>query len=162
MALGKRRKRSKQLITPKLQITAMMDMFTIILIFLLFSFSDKPETMTLDKDLELPKSIAKMDYKETIKLVLSQKSLKLEDKVVAKLKNGKIIGLNRNKLEKSRLYKELRSYWEEQDRVKAVGATERQILFLADKRLPFKTINSIVKTAALAGFPNFQFAVLEK
>ncbi len=89
MALGKRRKRSKQLITPKLQITAMMDMFTIILIFLLFSFSNKPETMTLDKDLDLPKSIAKMDYRETIKLVLSQKSLKLEDKVVAKLKNGK-------------------------------------------------------------------------
>lgn len=162
MALGKRRIRSKQLITPKLQITAMMDMFTIILIFLLFSFSNKPETMTLDKDLELPKSIAKMDYKETIKLVLSQKSLKLEDKVVAKLKNGKIIGLNRKNLEKSILYKKLRSYWEEQDRVKAVGGTERQILFLADKRLPFKIINSIVKTAALAGFPNFQFAVLEK
>lgn len=162
MALGKRRIRSKQLITPKLQITAMMDMFTIILIFLLFSFSNKPETMTLDKDLELPKSIAKMDYKETIKLVLSQKSLKLEDKVVAKLKNGKIIGLNRKNLEKSYLYKKLRSYWEEQDRVKAVGATERQILFLADKRIPFKTINSIVKAAALAGFPNFQFAVLEK
>ncbi len=162
MALGKRRKRSKQLITPKLQITAMMDMFTIILIFLLFSFSNKPETMTLDKDLDLPKSIAKMDYRETIKLVLSQKSLKLEDKVVAKLKNGKIIGLNRKNLEKSILYKKLRSYWEEQDRVKAVGATERQILFLCDKRLPFKTINNIVKTAALAGFPNFQFAVLEK
>ena len=162
MALGKRRIRSKQLITPKLQITAMMDMFTIILIFLLFSFSDKPETMILDKDLELPKSIAKMDYKETIKLVLSQKSLKLEGKVVAKLKKGKIIGLNRKNLEKSILYKKLRSYWEEQDRVKAVGATERQILFLCDKRLPFKTINSIVKAAALAGFPNFQFAVLEK
>lgn len=162
MALGKRRIRSKQLITPKLQITAMMDMFTIILIFLLFSFSDKPETMTLDKDLELPKSIAKMDYKETIKLVLSQKSLKLEGEVVAKLKNGKIIGLNRKNPEKSILYKKLRSYWEEQDRVKAVGATEKQILFLCDKRLPFKTINSIVKVAALAGFPNFQFAVLEK
>lgn len=162
MALGKRRIRSKQLITPKLQITAMMDMFTIILIFLLFSFSNKPETMTLDKDLELPKSIAKMDYKETIKLVLSQKSLKLEGKVVAKLKNGKIIGLNRKNLKKSILYKKLRSYWEEQDRVKAVGATERQILFLCDKRLPFKTINSIVKAAALAGFPNFQFAVLAK
>ena len=49
MALGKRRKGAGQFVPPKLQITSMMDMFTIILIFLLFSFSDKPETITLDK-----------------------------------------------------------------------------------------------------------------
>jgi biopolymer transport protein ExbD len=162
MALGKSRRRSKAFVPPKLQITAMMDMFTIVLIFLLFSFSSEPDKLVLDKELELPKSIAKMSYKETIKLVLSQNSLKLEDRVVAKLNHGKIIGLNRNKLKDSYLYKELSTYWKEKERVKAVETAEKQILFLCDKRLPFKTINSIVKTAALAGFPNFQFAVLKK
>ncbi len=36
------------------------------------------------------------------------------------------------------------------------------ILLLCDRRLPFKTINHITKTAALAGFPNFQLAVLKR
>ena len=53
----------------------MMDMFTIILIFLLFQFSEKPETIHMLEDIELPQSTAKMDHTETIKLVLTQKGL---------------------------------------------------------------------------------------
>jgi biopolymer transport protein ExbD len=162
MVLGQRRKRTNQFAIPKLQITAMMDMFTIILIFLLFSFSDRPETMTIDKDLELPESQSKMDYRETIKLVLSPKNLKLENKVIARLENGQIIGLHPDKVEESVLYKELRQYRAKND-IPATGEKrEAPILFLCDKRVPFKTINRIVKTAGLAGFPDFQFAVLKK
>ena len=69
MALGKMKKHAKHFVPPKLQITSMMDMFTIILIFLLFSFSNKPETMSLHKDMKLPKSSADLDYKENINLV---------------------------------------------------------------------------------------------
>ncbi len=36
------------------------------------------------------------------------------------------------------------------------------ILLLCDKRHSFKTINDIVKIAALAGYPNFQFGVLKE
>ena len=39
MALGNMRSRDKKFVPPKLMITSMMDMFTIILIFLLFQFS---------------------------------------------------------------------------------------------------------------------------
>jgi hypothetical protein len=55
MPLGDIRQRSKKFVPPKLMITSMMDMFTIILIFLLFQFSEKPETIHLMKDIELPK-----------------------------------------------------------------------------------------------------------
>ena len=75
MALGNIRSRHKKLVPPKLMITSMMDMFTIILIFLLFQFSEKPETIHMREDIELPQSTAKMDHTETIKLVLTQKGL---------------------------------------------------------------------------------------
>jgi len=67
MALGKIRKHNGSFVPPKLQITSMMDMFTIILIFLLFSFSSKPEVTGLDKHMELPASTAKMDHTENHK-----------------------------------------------------------------------------------------------
>ena len=112
MALGKKKNHAKQFIAPKLQITAMMDMFTIVLIFLLFSFSDRPETMNLDKELDLPQSTAKMDYNETIKMVLSKENLKLNDTVVAQLENGRITGLKSDRLKDSDLFRKLSFYRE--------------------------------------------------
>ncbi len=146
---------------PKLNITSMMDMFTIILIFLLFSFSSEPELAGLDKDIQLPHSTSRTNFQDTIKLVLSKSTLKIGDEVVAQIKDGVIIDMDPKDLKSSDLYRQL------SDRSKTlikstIGHEEpRPILLLCDRRLPFKTINQITKTAALAGFPNFQFAVLE-
>ena len=82
---------------PKLNITSMMDMFTIILIFLLFSFSSEPELAGLDKDMQLPQSTSKTDFQDTIKLVLSQSTLKMGDEVVAQIENDAIVGLDPKK-----------------------------------------------------------------
>jgi len=162
MSLGVKRKRLAEQAAPKLQITSMMDMFTIILIFLLFSFSDNPEKMTLDKNLDLPQSTSKADYRDSIRLSVSNNVLKIGDRVVAKIKNGNVIGLNPDKLEKSLLYKRLKE--ENRKLEKGPGNDEKKshILFLCDKHLSFKTINNIIKTAGMAGFPDFQFAVLKK
>ncbi len=73
---------------PKLNITSMMDMFTIILIFLLFSFSSKPEITGLEKNMELPESTAKTDLQETVKLVLSRSTLKMDDEIIAEIEKA--------------------------------------------------------------------------
>jgi biopolymer transport protein ExbD len=172
MALGNR-KNKKRFTQPKLQLTSMMDMFTIILIFLLFSFSNDPQNLTYDKEVLLPKSTAKLKFSKNIKLVLSQKSLQLEDKVVAQIEDGKIKGLDPKDFTKSKLYKSLKKHQEEFN-LKAENNKEanldetamkessQHVLFFCDKRHSFKTINNIIKTAAMAGYPNFQFAVLQK
>ncbi len=163
MALGQIGKRSrKNAVTPKLQITAMMDMFTIIMIFLLVSFSEKPETMQLDKSLELPKSAARMNYTDNIKLVMTQSSLQIEDELVASLQGEDIVGLNPEKLAESHLYRRLKQYRKEADRAEGLEEAKTHLLFLCDRRHSFKTINNVIKTAAMAGYPNLQFAVLER
>ncbi len=162
MALGKKINHARKFTAPKLQITAMMDMFTIVLIFLLFSFSDRPETMNIDKELDLPQSTAKMDYNGTIRMVLSKENLKLNDTVVAQLENGRITGLKNDRLKYSDLYRKLSFYREEMDSSPEDGKKGKHILFFCDKHIPFKTINSVMKTAGMAGFPDFQFAVLRK
>ena len=108
MSLGAKRKRIDNQVAPKLQITSMMDMFTIILIFLLFSFSDDPEQIALDKNMELPQSSSKLSYNDSIRLSVSNNMLKLGDGVVAEIKDGKVIGLSPGNLEKSLLYKRLK------------------------------------------------------
>ena len=162
MALGNMKHHSKKFAPPKLMITSMMDMFTIILIFLLFQFSEKPETIHLMEEIDLPVSSAKMEHEENIKLVLTQNGLHIGEDLIARVNQGNIIGLDPQNPKASALYQRL----EEQFAKSSVETAEEQpknhILLLCDKRHSFKTINGIVKTAALAGYPNFQFGVLKE
>lgn len=166
MSLSGKRRNKKPFIAPKLMLTSMMDMFTIVLIFLLFSFSERPETIKLDKDLELPQSSAEMDYNENIQLVLSKSSLMLDNEVVAELDNGKIRGFDEKNLKSSVLYKRLKEHFEKSRKIAEENPeenlTKQEIVFLCDKSHEFKVINQVMKTAGLAGYPNFQFAVLQE
>ncbi|MBN2297791.1 MAG: biopolymer transporter ExbD [Deltaproteobacteria bacterium] len=162
MALGRSRRNRTQFIPPKLQITSMMDMFTIILIFLLFSFSNDIQAIKIDKDIQLPKSSAQTDYSDTLRLVVSQDKLWLGDEIVDRIEDGKIIGLSQINVQDSNLYQKLCTYREKTLHGGKGEAKSNQILFLCDRRLSFRTINNVIKTASMAGFPNFQFGVLKQ
>jgi biopolymer transport protein ExbD len=164
VALGKRKRKPQKFVPPKLMLTSMMDMFTIILIFLLFSFSTHPETFRLDKDLELPHSSAEQGYQKTIEIVLSKNELRLGDEVMAEVRGHSIIGLSPDDPASSTLYRRLKAKRAEQTAGAAEDATGEapHILFLCDQSHSFKTINSVIKAAGMAGYPNFQFAVLEE
>ena len=166
MALSDRRRKRKSFAAPKLMLTSMMDMFTIVLIFLLFSFSDRVETIKLDEELELPRSSTKVDYEKSLKLVLTKSSLMLEDEIIAELNNGEIKGFDQKDLKKSVLYARLKEHYEKSKIALEENPEEKtksqEIIFLCDKSHEFKIINQVMKTAGLAGYPNFQFGVLQK
>ena len=166
MAPGKSKKRSRTFRPPALMLTSMMDMFTIILIFLLFQFSEKPETIHMLNDIELPRSTARMDHNETVRIVLTSKGLHLDDELIARVQKDKVVGLDPNNLKESVLFNRLQAQFVkaslEEEQTEDQTVPKNHILFLCDKRHSFKTINNIIKTAALAGYPNFQFAVLKE
>lgn len=168
MAITDRKKR-KSFAEPKLMLTSMMDMFTIVLIFLLFSFSDRVEKIKLDDQLELPRSSAKIDYDKNLKLTLTKSSLMLDDEIIAELSNGEIKGLDQKDLKKSILYARLKEHYEESKMAEEENPENpeekpksNELIFLCDKSHEFKLINQVIKTAGLAGYPNFQFGVLQK
>jgi len=163
MALGQMHRHRKKFIPAKLQITSMMDMFTIILIFLLFSFSDEPEAHYPEKDINLPESSSTLKYEDNVKLVLTPTSVKIGDETLAIIRDGEVVGLDPENLVDSNLFQQLRRHREEIDlREKEGSHGNKHMLFLCDKKTRYKTINQVVKTAAKAGFPDFKFAVLGK
>lgn len=166
MALG-RKNRSRRFVPPGLMLTSMMDMFTIILIFLIFSFSDTPEPHKLSKELQLPNSTAKIETKKAVEIVLTKKELRLNDEVMATIDGRQIDELLGDDLKSTAFFQRLKTL---RGDVNATGADQDakpeqeqvpHILFLCDKSHSFKTINRVIKTAGMAGYPNFQFAVLE-
>ncbi len=161
MALGDRNRRKQKYIPPKLMLTSMMDMFTIILIFLLFSFSENPETLKLGEDLDLPRSTSESSYTKAIKIVLSKSELRVNDEVMAQVRNRQIVGLPTEDLKSSSLFQRLKTY-RVSHKMEDSESPAQHVLFMCDKTHSFTTINNVIKTAGLAGFPNFQFAVLEE
>ncbi len=162
MPLCNRKRTTRKFSPPKLMLTSMMDMFTIILIFLLFSFSEEPENLKLDKDLELPRSTAEAGYQKALKIILTKNELRLEDEVMAQLDRGRVVGLEPQDLKSSALYQRLKGNRSQSGGDNTEAKEPPHILFLCDKSHSFKTINNVIKTAGLAGYPNFQFGVLEE
>jgi biopolymer transport protein ExbD len=167
MALGQVLQQRKSFKPPALQITSMMDMFTIIVFFLLFSYSDKPDEFDISSDLELPASSAHIDYKNSIQLYISSADIKVNEETIGTLTNFQVDGLNANNIEASSLFKALSQLNKEStNTVLAELLTDEEpapkhVLVFCDKAIPFKTLNLIVKTAGMAGFTNFQLAVTE-
>jgi len=150
--------------TMALNLTSMMDMFTIILVFLIFSFSSQDQNLKLDGDLTLPESIAGLDFKWAINVNITPTELKVEGNPIAKVRGGKISGAKVDK-EKKRilpLYNLLKKYKEIESQ-ESVNPTEDEtvIAFQADKNMPFELIDLVMKTSAQAGYPNFRFVVLK-
>jgi len=160
---GKKRKEPDR--TAPLNLTAMMDMFTIILVFLIFSFSSSDQNLKLDPDLTLPQSISGLEFKWAINVNVTPTELKVEGNTIARMKKGRLAGVKIDK-EKKRvmpLYNLLKKFKEieAQEKVNPTG-DETVIAFQADRDLPFQLIDRVMKTAAQAGYPNFRFVVMKK
>ena len=149
-----------------LNLTSMMDMFTIILVFLIFSFSSQDTNLKLDPDISLPESTAAIEFKWAINVNLTPTELKVEGNTIGKVKNGKFGGELKVDKEKKRvmaLFNLLKKYKEieTQEKVNPTG-DETVISFQSDKNLPYEIIELVMKTSAQAGYPNFRFVVLKK
>ena len=151
----------------KLNITSMMDMFTIILVFLLFSFKARDEQFTMARGVELPSSTSKLDLQDALNVKMSSEHLIVQEQIVLDLVDGALppdVEIDGHKIVP--LYKAVLVAGEVRKRKKIAEGEDPSTLniaiFQADKRARFRDIDKVMKTAAMAGFPNFRFAVMKK
>ncbi|MFQ5638551.1 MAG: ExbD/TolR family protein [bacterium] len=141
-----------------LRLTSMIDMFTILLVFLLQSFSAEGEIVSVSKDLELPKSTAQNPPKATPILVVTNDWIILDGKPVEKI--SAIKGLDSviiNKLK--RKLSEIRAFAEELGDLDANMGFKGEITIQGDKEIPFDILKKIMFTCGQVGFNNMLLAV---
>jgi biopolymer transport protein ExbD len=158
-----------------LNITSMMDMMTIILVFLLKSYSTDDVSVAPSKDLQVPVSTAEKAPKLAVNVVVSQSEIVVDGERVLGLerqsttagievaavpeseKRGQLINaLYDRLLEKAETAKDLamRSGGDDFE-------FKGEILLQCDKRLPFSVIREVMFTAGQAQFGNFRFIVIK-
>jgi biopolymer transport protein ExbD len=132
-----------------LQITSMADIFTIILIFLLKSYSMGALDVSLPKGMQLPRAQTSSTKGETkiLKVEVSESALTADGKAVTRMSAFSFPSSDLGQGQSRSLGSALGQ------------AKDGKILVVADQRAPYETIRTVLATAASHGYTDVKLAV---
>ena len=145
---------------PKLNITSMMDMFTIILVFLIKNFSTEGTIITAANDLTLPKSSVERKAKEALSVKVSRSTITVENvQVLDERAYGRL--LEQKEFMITSLYDALVVYSEEAKKMAAASGTafSGEITIQGDIEIPYSVLTRVMYTCGQAGYPNMNLFV---
>lgn len=142
----------------ELKLTSMIDMFTILLVFLLKSYSAEGQIMSVAPDLKLPESTAQKAPQTTSIVAVTQNLVLLDGHQIATVdqvinSSGNLIPPLLNELQKKRNISERVG-----ELSSDIGFTGK-ISIQADKELPYLIIKKIMFTCGRVGYNDIMFAV---
>jgi biopolymer transport protein TolR len=146
--------------TFSLRLTPMIDMFTILLVFLLKSFSAEGQIMTIAPDLRLPESTAKMSPKTTSVVAVTQEWVLLDGRPVARVEDV----LSSSTIIVPNLLKELqdlRALTEGISQLAPGMAFKGNITIQGDKGIAFELLKRVMVTCGRMGYNDMFLAVME-
>jgi len=157
---------------PGLMLTSLLDMFTIILIFLIVSFEAESKEFKLNPDLTLPESVARGQLKPAVNLAVTDGAIVMADRRVFELEDGQIPAEHHAEGSIAPLVEALKEEYEKRFGEGAfqgydLGSAEEEeaiepiVVVQADKELDYKTLHLILRSAATAGFFKYRLAVLK-
>ena len=164
---GKFRKNSGG--SASLTLTPLLDMFTIILIFLIVSFESEDHGFEPNDEIDLPKSSARSVFKPAVNVALTHDELLVEKQNVMTLQDGQFKQEYYDRERIDPLVEKLQLYYKkikgEDTGGKAPGdpKTDKAIMLVqADKKLDYKTLYLVLRSGALAGFVKYRLVILKK
>jgi biopolymer transport protein ExbD len=154
------RKLAEPEVIKDLNITPMMDMMTIILVFLLKSFSSSTSTITFDQNLQVPKSITELRPKLAVTVTVTKKVLLVEGDAIAPINNGRIDPAVKRDGENGYYITPLVDILEKHaKREKKVA--EPQLMIVADQTTPYRLLTEIIYSCGQAGYQNYRLLVMK-
>ena len=139
-----------------INLVSLMDIFTILVFFLLVNSSDV-QNVPNTKEIKLPESIAEQRPKETLFIMVSEKDLLVQGRPVANVDD--VLANEDNIIAK--LKKEL-EYQASRSSASAEEEARREITILGDKRIPYRLLKKIMITCNSVNYNNISLAVSKK
>lgn len=153
----------------ELNIVAMMDMMTIILVFLLKSYQASTLSVNMGQDLTIPVSSTQLHPQENISVTVSMGELAVNDKAVLPLDHGLIPskykdGRRADAFYVGAIYDALKK---EVDKQKYIAQYNKNAPFtgrinvIADKKITYRTLMEVLYTAGQAELGEYKFMVMK-
>lgn len=168
MARKKRKERELAGEIKELNITAMMDMMSIILVFLLKSYSASAISMTSSEDIRPPVSSTRAVPRDTVAVTVTPNSIMVGEKRVVALDKGTIPASALNgrvivplALALDREVRKLKKI-EEWNPGNPDAAFKGELSIVGDKKIPYDLLLAVLYTAGRNELENYRFVVLQK
>ena len=152
-----RMSRNKRAI-PKLNLTSLMDVFTILVFFLLVN-SATTEVLTQPKQITLPDSVVEAKPRETVVIFVGTEEVLVQGEVVARVPDIEAYEGERIEPVSVRLAELAGSVIGLSTRT---VAESQEVTVLADKAVPFNVIRKIMATCTGEGYTKVSLAVMQK
>ena len=154
------KKHGKRNTKVSLNLTSMMDMFTILLVFLLEAFSMEGQLIHPSEYLTLPKSTVKQPPELALDVVVSKEWVMVNNQPVVPVaevekQSGLVIPELKAKLD---------VYAREAKKMEELYGTpfSGKVTIQGDKDLPYETLIKVMATCGRAEYPNMRLAVYQK
>jgi biopolymer transport protein ExbD len=165
LARKKRKEREAAGEIKELNITAMMDMMTILLVFLLKSFASSSAAITASDDVRPPVSTTRSSPKDTVAVTITPRNIMVGDKEVLKLTNGQVPA---DQLQ-GRLVAPLNAALKKEvEKLKYIAERNpaapfnKELSVIGDKKVPYDLLLTVLYTAGQNELENYRFVVLQK
>ena len=144
---------------PVLNLVSLMDIFTILVFFLLVS-SSSVQQLPKKKDIHLPTSVATKTPKETLIISITQKNIMVQGREVAL-----IVQVMKNESPRIEgLEKELKFQAGKSAVVKTADGKikGKAVTIMGDENIPYELLRKILATCREVNYTNIAFAAMQK
>lgn len=138
----------------KPQLTSLVDVMTILLVFLIKSFSVEGNIITPADDLELPVSTSEKTPRPRCSIVISRSALMAEGEIIESL-----AAIGRDD---SLLVPPLFSYMKAQYSRSKASAARPEVIIQCDREVAYAYVKKVMFTCSKAGFTDFSVLVLQE
>jgi biopolymer transport protein ExbD len=159
----RRRHRKRSEGTVKLNITSMIDMFTLMVVFLLKNYSAQGQLVTPATNLLLPSSSIEKNAGEALSVKVSNTNIMVENTIVVDEKGYQAVLAQKDFLIEP-LYNVLKKYCDEARKSSEMFKTEfsGKISIQGDVAIPYNMLTRIMYTCGQAGYPVMNLVVYRK
>lgn len=150
-------RRNRNTSTVDLNLVSLIDIFTILIFFLLFNMG-VAEILPNSKSIKLPESTAEKVPRETVVVMVSQNDIIVDGRKVAAVADvikseGDLIPTLKAELDLLKSRQVIRAENE---------ASTRAITIMGDKEIPYQLLRKVMVTCARADYTDMSFAVQKK
>lgn len=154
----KRMARASKQKKPALNLVSLMDVFTILVFFLLVN-SSSSDVMEPPKSIKLPESVVDSKPRETVIVLVTEENVLVQGDVV--MSTAEVIS------SKDAIMQPIKSRLLQQQK-KVIGfktrtvAQSKEVTVLAHRSLPFKLLKKVMASCTSAGYGKISLAVVQK
>ncbi len=143
---------------PTMNLVSLMDVFTILVFFLLVN-SSNTEELPNPKTLKLPDSVAERKPEQTIIVMVTPDEILIKGEMI--IATNDVIGQEGAIIEPIRAALEAEA---NRTRVNSDGAAARrkEVTIMGDKAVPFKLLKKVMASCTSAGYEKISLAVVQK